>query len=173
MTTGIPTNAPDADHSVRWGSSTSLSNGRIVGGWYSITDDFTWTSGTGGVYVGPLDYGDLPESAGYLTTRKTSGQSGPAHVISDQLFMGLTFATDIDAEGDGQPNATATGDNTVNLNDEQAVSFPTFMPGSSADVTVSVTNNTGTAATIYGFIDWNNDGDFRRCWRNRDSQRAE
>ena len=56
------------------------------------------TSGTNGVYVGPLDYGDLPEPK-YNTTRKTTGASGPAHVISDSLFLGTTFTTDIDAEG--------------------------------------------------------------------------
>ncbi|MGI9318975.1 MAG: C25 family cysteine peptidase, partial [bacterium] len=126
---------------------------------YTIADQFKSTSGSSGVHVAPLDYGDLPET-NYLTTRQTTGNSGPAHVITDDLFMGTNFATDIDAEGDGQPNATATGDDTVNQSDENAVTFPTFVQGQSADVTVSVTNNTGGNATLYGFIDWNGDGDF-------------
>lgn len=159
LTTGAPTNPPDANHSVWWGSSSSTSNGRIVGGWYSLTDDFTWTSGTSGVYIGPLDYGDLPEPK-YLSTRKTSGQSGPAHVITSKLYIGTVFASDIDSEGNGQPNATATGDNIVNVNDEQGVTFPTFLAGQSANVTVKATNSTGKSATLYGFIDWNYDGDF-------------
>ncbi len=163
LTTGESKNAADANHSVPYGKTSDLSNGIFVGGWYSITDQFKMTSGTSGVHGGPLDYGDLPEDLPgqtYITTRNISGASGPAHVITDTLFMGTNFATDIDSEGDGQPNATATGDNTVNLDDETAVTFPTFTPGQSANVTVSVTNNTGGDATLYGFIDWNKDGDF-------------
>ena len=35
-----------------------------------------------------------------------SAALGPGHDLDSNLFMGLTFATDIDAEGNGQPNAT-------------------------------------------------------------------
>lgn len=159
LTTGQPANAPDASHSVPYGKTSDLSNGIIVGGWYTISDQFKSTSGSSGVYVGPLDHGDLPETK-YLTTRQTTGDSGPAHVITDDLYMGTNFTTDIDAEGDGQPNATATGDQNVNKSDETAVTFPTFTIGQPANLTVSVTNNTGGDATLYGFIDWNGDGDF-------------
>ena len=34
------------------------------------------------------------------------------------------------------------------------------MEGFPANVRVDATNSTGTAATLYGFIDWNDDGDF-------------
>ena len=162
LSTGTPTNAPDANHSVRWGSNGSFSNGIFIGGWYSITDNFSMTSGTAGVYVGPLDYGDLAEPK-YNTTRKVTGTSGPGHVVTDSLFMGLNFATDIDSEGDGQPNATATGDDIVQgsqIDDETAVTIPTLLAGQNAVFNVSVTNKTGGNATLYGFIDWNNDGDF-------------
>ena len=130
------------------------------------------TSGTSGVYVGPLDYGDLPEPK-YMTTRKTSGASGPAPCHLRSLFMGTTFATDLDMDGNGQPNATATGDNLVNQNDEQAVTFPTFVAGQAAAVKVCVTNSTGATATLYGFIDWNNDGDFGDTGEADDHDRAD
>ncbi len=74
--------------------------------------------------------------------------------------MGTTFASDIDMEGNGQPNTLATGDNLVNQGDEQAVTFPVFVAGQPAAVKVCVTNSTGVTATLYGFIDWNSDGDF-------------
>ena len=125
LTTGKPDNPADSSHSVPYGGTASLSNGVFVGGWYSITSSFSMTSGTSAVYVSPLDYGDLPEPK-YDTTRKTSGASGPAHAVSDKLFMGTNFATDIDSEGDGQPNILAEGDDIVDQNDEQAVSFPKF-----------------------------------------------
>ena len=44
LTTGDPSD----------GDTSSLSNGIFVGGWYSSTDKFSMTSGTSGVYVGPV-----------------------------------------------------------------------------------------------------------------------
>ncbi len=65
LTTGKPDNAPDANHSVRWGESSSMSNGIFVGGWYSINEKFSMTSGTSGVYVSPPTTSNCtPPSAG-------------------------------------------------------------------------------------------------------------
>ncbi|OWZ83826.1 DUF7507 domain-containing protein [Natranaerobius trueperi] len=51
LTTGDPTIVGPGDLLI--GRTQSLSNGRFVGGWYSLTTQFSMTSGTAGVYVSP------------------------------------------------------------------------------------------------------------------------
>ena len=114
----------------------------------------------------PIDYGDLPDTTsgtGAGNYQTLLSDNGPRHVISSGLNLGAPGV--VDAETDGQPNATATGDdiNPSTADDEEAIaSFPTFTAGQPAAVTVAVNNPAGGigAATLYGFIDWNNDGDF-------------
>ena len=110
------------------------------------------------------DWGDLPDgnaanSPSYATL---ADSNGPRHTVVDGLRLGAL----IDSELNGQPNATATGD-AANLDDEDGVTFaftaaglPQFEAGVTTPVTVTVVNTTGVAATVYGFIDWNGDGDF-------------
>uniref|UniRef100_UPI00101D0243 SdrD B-like domain-containing protein n=1 Tax=Candidatus Oscillochloris fontis TaxID=2496868 RepID=UPI00101D0243 len=95
----------------------------------------------------PLDWGDLP--APYATL---NANNGPRHGLTTGLQIGAT----VDTETDGQPSAAADGDGA----DEDGVSFPTFYTGLPANVTVNVTNTTGRDATLYGFMDFNGDGDF-------------
>ncbi|MCE7987254.1 MAG: DUF11 domain-containing protein, partial [Caldilinea sp. CFX5] len=102
-----------------------------------------------------VDWGDLPDgnavtSPNYHTISDTL--SGPSHVITDGLYLGAR----VDAEVDGRPNATATGDGS----DEDGITFPNFILGQSAVVTATVVNTTGQDAYLYGFIDFNGDGDF-------------
>ncbi|MCB0552189.1 MAG: choice-of-anchor A family protein, partial [Phaeodactylibacter sp.] len=103
------------------------------------------------------DYGDLPDltsitSAGDYQTLLAN--DGPRHLIDNAIRMGAS----IDGEGDGQQSTIADGDDT-NTDDEDGIAtFPTFYAGQSADVTVNVTNTTGSPATLYGWIDFNNDG---------------
>ncbi|MGE5430073.1 MAG: SdrD B-like domain-containing protein [Syntrophomonadaceae bacterium] len=52
LTTGSPTTFDPAS-GLWYGETAPLSNGIFVGGWYSITDKFSMTSGTSGVYVTP------------------------------------------------------------------------------------------------------------------------
>ncbi|NCC35860.1 MAG: hypothetical protein EOM24_28175, partial [Chloroflexia bacterium] len=62
---------------------------------------------------------------------------------------------------DGQPNATATGDDVTGTpDDEDGVTLPAFVMGLPATVTVQVLNTTGRPATLDGFIDFNGDGTF-------------
>lgn len=100
------------------------------------------------------DWGDLPEPL-YNTT---NANGGPSHVIVPDLQIGAA----VDGETDGQPNATATGDDTAGTpDDEDGVTLPSSITaGTTATFAVDVTNNTGSAATLYGFVDWNGDGDF-------------
>lgn len=52
LTTGSPT-APYQATNLLHGDTSPLSNGIFVGGWYTITTQFSMTSGTSGVYVSP------------------------------------------------------------------------------------------------------------------------
>ena len=107
----------------------------------------------------PADWGDLPDGSAGLPIYNTdrSGSEGPYHAIT----AGLGIGASIDAETNGQPGATASGDDASGPpDDEDGVTLPSFYTGLPADVTVAVQNSTGRDATLYGFIDFNRDGDF-------------
>lgn len=103
------------------------------------------------------DWGDLPDGP-YPTDATDGGEGiGPGHIIVDNLQIGAT----IDNELDGQPSANADGDD-INGDDEDGVDFTnvTFQAGNTVNIPIVLTNKTGVDATLYAFIDWNNDGDF-------------
>jgi hypothetical protein len=105
------------------------------------------------------DWGDAPD---VYPTRKTA--NGARHTIVAGLFMGAR----VDGEVDGQPNVQANGDDSNSPNggpdDEDGVVNPlvdlVLTTGTQPTVTLRATNTTGTAATLTGFIDFNNDGFF-------------
>ena len=109
-----------------------------------------------------LDYGDLPDGdtpGSYPTDMNDGGGegSGPCHVIVD----GLKIGDGVDGDPDGQPNANAVGDDNNGIDDDNGIAaFPMFIAGQSATVGVNVMNTIGAPAILYGFIDWNKDGDF-------------
>lgn len=78
----------------------------------------------------PLDWGDAPDP-GYPTR---AASNGARHSLRPGMFLGAR----IDTEPDGQPNATATGDDLNNLADEDGVTFnlPLYI-GQAATVTVT------------------------------------
>ena len=98
-------------------------------------------------------------------------EDGPRHKIRPDLSL-FDAGDAVDAELDGQPSATAEGDNLSNLNDETDAQFavmklqPSNITPNSIDVTctllanLAVDNRTGQTAHLTGFIDSNNDGDF-------------
>ncbi|PJJ73092.1 putative repeat protein (TIGR01451 family) [Diaminobutyricimonas aerilata] len=98
------------------------------------------------------DFGDAPES--YGTSIATNG---PAHIAT-----GPTIGAARDAEADGQPNATATGDDAAGTpDDEDGIGAFVFPAGATTvTVPVAVSNPGTTAATLYGWIDANRDGRF-------------
>ena len=86
-----------------------------------------------------LDFGDAPEAAagtvgfGYPTFLS---RNGARHVIVQGLHLGKTA----DAEPDGQPNPSATGDDLIpqNLDDEDGVEFQSpLVAGESAKIAVT------------------------------------
>jgi len=113
------------------------------------------------VRVKGLDFGDLPEPL-YATT---DGKDGSRHAVSEvpQVYLGST----VDIDDDGQPDADAGekdgGDDgdAVNGDDEDGVIKPAMLfRGEKASFQVASVNKTGTTAYVYGFLDWNKDGDF-------------
>lgn len=121
------------------------------------------------VTVRYFDLGDLPDTgagigAGNYRTLRADG--GPRHEIVPPVFPAgaspLRLGPTVDVEGDGQPNATADGDDGAGAvpDDEDGVVFQTLNLGSPGRANVSVFNNTGSSATLCAYIDWNGDGDF-------------
>ncbi len=122
------------------------------------------------VSVFGYDYGDLPDDdtpvavvgpltaqGDYQTIFITDGTRGPRHLTEPNLKIGNT----VDAEGNGQPHLNAFGDDTHGIDDEDGVIQPdSVVRGKPAIFKVFVTNNTGATAYLYGFADWNDDGDF-------------
>ena len=100
----------------------------------------------------PLDFSDAPTSYGkaYHLYNKTP-----------RLMLGTT----IDYESKDTINAAASADdnyNTGSSNDEDGkTTFPAISTAwFSYSITMNVTNTTGANATLYGYIDFNRDGDF-------------
>lgn len=103
------------------------------------------------------DYGDAPDS--YKTTISAGG---PSHGVT----AGLTIGAQIDRENDGQPNATATGDDSVNselnqIDDEDGVVVTSALrAGGTGTISVTLNNTTGGPGYLQAWIDFNRDGDF-------------
>lgn len=97
-----------------------------------------------------VDFGDAPESGPAYPT--TLANDGARHVISS-LFMGAA----IDKDKDGQPNASATGDDNGGTDDEDGVIFTSrLVKGKQATVDV-IASSTGL---LDAWVDFNNDGDW-------------
>jgi hypothetical protein len=130
--------------------SVSLDPTGVIPGAVDVGDqDFGLLSG--------MDFGDLPSN--YPIT--LASQDGARHLVPSTGAVYLGTAAP-DTEWNGQPSASATGDNTNNQNDEAgvvrtpSVNWAPGANGGSIDVTVG-----GCVGSCYlsGWIDWNNDGD--------------
>jgi len=104
-----------------------------------------------------LDFGDAPDET--YPTRLAS--DGARHAITPTVYLGRG----VDGEADGQPNATATGDDVAGTDDEDGVAFLTDLtPGELATLQVTAS----TQGVLSAWIDWNADGD----WDDADEQIA-
>ncbi len=99
------------------------------------------------------DYGDALDAYSTL-----DGSGGPRHALGSDLRLGAL----VDAETDGQPNAGADGDDANGDADEDGVDLADLdlLHGATALIDVTATNQTGSAATLYGFFDLDGDGTF-------------
>ncbi len=117
-------------------------------------------------YVG-FDYGDLPNS--YNTSTSTEG---PKHVVTPDLYLGTCVDSEEDAfpdpmaglmgaGDDGNPGTGTQGVCAVAGDDENGIVFETpLVPGVQACIRVTARNNTGAAAKLQGWIDFNGNGSF-------------
>ncbi len=102
-----------------------------------------------GVEPEDVDFGDAPDP----TYPTLSLSNGARHVLAPGVYLGKG----VDGETDGQPNATATGDDSDGNDDEDGVIFTTdLMPGEKAIVEVTAS----TSGVLNAWIDWNADGDW-------------
>jgi hypothetical protein len=119
----------------------------------NLTIDFAFTPP-------PRDWGDLPDTGvgtGPGNYQTTAADNGPSHIINQGVKLGPLVP---DAEDDGQPNASATGDNLAGTNDEDGVVFLTPMvAGTTAKVQVT-TNDTDGTGFLSLYFDFNGDGKF-------------
>ncbi|NVO99725.1 hypothetical protein HWA77_05815, partial [Photobacterium damselae subsp. damselae] len=107
----------------------------------------------------PLDWADAPTTNGYFTELINNG---PRH----QTDVGLPYlgGNTPDNENDGQPTATADGDDTNGLtpDDEDGFSQPTIsgilVAGDTLSLTVPVT--TSSNDNLYGWVDFDASGTF-------------
>ncbi len=113
----------------------------------------------------PRDFGDAPDSSigtgnGNYNTRLTD--NGASHTI----VVGLRMGADVDGDGGTLQNVAANADdvNGALPDDEDGLTNPAadlvLTIGAQPTVNVRVTNSTGTAATLYGWIDVNANGVF-------------
>jgi hypothetical protein len=106
----------------------------------------------------PRDYGDAPAS--YHTN---IASNGAAHNVVPGLYLGA-LAPDVDTNG--LMSANALGDNQNGTDDEDGISsFPVIAGGTTTSITnysvvVTLTNTSGSSASLQGWIDWNLNGQF-------------
>jgi hypothetical protein len=105
------------------------------------------------------DFGDAPTSvqSGFASSYPTRLVDNGAFHKRSALFLG----TSSDAETDGLPNATATGDDTNVGDDENGILFPfSNIIGVSAATTSSFIAIASSVGFLDAWIDFNRDGDW-------------
>ncbi|KPA53167.1 hypothetical protein VT25_08000 [Photobacterium leiognathi subsp. mandapamensis] len=107
------------------------------------------------IEIGAFDYGDAPD--GYNTS---SANNGAAHISTSQLYIGDQQA---DADADGTPDLLALSDDTnTSPDDEDGINIllPIPLDATEYSTIVEATNTTGSPATLWAWIDFNQDGEF-------------
>ena len=109
----------------------------------------------------PLDFGDLPDLAAGTAAgdyETSLANDGPNHIIVDGLQLGASVDDETNSVGD----TLAALDNNTGLNDEDGINLADLdlLEGFPAQVTATVTNTTANSAVLYGFLDFNGDGQF-------------
>jgi len=97
-----------------------------------------------------LDFGDSPDPS-YPTLLASNGAR---HITVPGFHLGAS----VDAEDDGQPNAGATGDDTLDENDDEDGVVFTSVLAAGEQATVNVTAS--AAGFLDAWIDFNVDGDW-------------
>ena len=142
-------------------------NPLVINGFPDNQANFTFDFG----YLG-FDFGDAPETYGTTQGAGNPGPDGAVHTVTPDLYLGPCVDIDIDGQpeamagfmtggDDGNAGPGALGVCTPLADDENGISFPTpLIPGNSACVKVTARNNTGGAAFLQAWIDFNGNGTF-------------
>ncbi len=116
------------------------------------------------------DFGDLPDTgSGAFPT--TLADNGPYHLLDEDLYLGVCVDSEDDGAPDDEDAGMVTGGDdgilggtivgTSCADDEDGIEFVTpFIPGQQACVAVTAHNATGNDINLYGWADWNGDGQF-------------
>jgi hypothetical protein len=115
------------------------------------SDDAT----NGYTYVRATDFGDAPLSYGSASAEINLFKNASGAYLNF-VMLGDT----IDHDVANLPSSMADGDNNNNLNDENGVTFPTMIQGTTVTLPVVTRVRGGTAHFLNAWIDWNGDGDF-------------
>lgn len=111
-----------------------------------------------------FDLGDAPDqqqadgSGNYATAL---ADNGPRHYLVPDLFLGEGVDDELDSPGG--TTIPGAGDDLTGLDDEDGVAVHAdliLVPGQAPQVRLVVTNTTGLDAQLYGWIDFNGDGEF-------------
>ncbi|MBN8682228.1 MAG: choice-of-anchor E domain-containing protein, partial [Chitinophagales bacterium] len=116
----------------------------------TVTDANGCTATLSATFTG-CDKGDLPTPP-YATT---NADNGPSHVI----VTGIKIGASVDAEADGQPNGTATGDGADEDGFVPTAPANMLVAGQTTNISIPVMNMTGGDAKLTVYIDFDNDGD--------------
>ena len=131
----VPAGTVSQDYPVVFQVPFHIPHGRSVGARFRISTDadFVLNGSPYGslpdgevedylVRIAGLDFGDLPDTAsgtGPGNYRTLFANDGPRHVIVPEVYFGVDpDSNPLDAEPDGQPNSTATGDDQDGNDDE-------------------------------------------------------
>ncbi len=142
-----------------------LLNGGGVVGFGVVLDDIRITPKDCDEVPTTEDLGDAPATYG-----TTKAADGPRHTVVGYSpgtnTAPLMLGSKVDVEADGVPTVGASGDDTADIDDEDAVAAPIVKTrDQQTAVTVSATNNTATAATLAGWIDVDGNGAFSTAER--------
>ena len=117
------------------------------------------------ICIPSYDYGDAPDTnggTGIGNYQTLLANNGPSHRIDASLAIGTIADNDTDGFGNGvDSNGNASDDDSEGTADEGLISFPAISAGSTnySLNNISVTN-TGSAAILIGWIDFDRNGSF-------------
>ncbi len=145
----------ESDQDGDMGSDSSFTTSSLSTGEHAVTLTVTDSGGEHAaahvelLITTDVDFGDAPDP-GYPTLLASGG---PRHLNDNQTYLGSL----IDSEPEGQPNATATGDDLNGDADEDGVTMTMPMvPGETAGVEVTAS----TTGFLSAWIDFNGDQDW-------------
>jgi uncharacterized repeat protein (TIGR01451 family) len=105
-------------------------------------------------FVRALDFGDAPISYG-----SASAEINLFKDIDGNYESFVMLGDTIDQEMQNLPSDLADGDDNIGIDDEDGVTFPTLLQGTTVSILVKTSVKGGYGA-LNAWIDWNADGDF-------------